>query len=74
MNTQTDLIPGTSPTDPPKKHAPRAVINRLVEEADRLERESVSLIIKMREDELNTAHWNMDTARSLRVAAKWLEN
>lgn len=74
MNTQTDLIPGTSPTDPPKKHAPRAVINRLLEGARDLEGDAMALFVKRSEEATAKAHTAMDIARSLSVAAKWLEN
>lgn len=69
MNTQSELIPG-SQGEPSRRHAPRAVINRLLEGAKDLEGDAIGFMVKQRRDEAHTA---MDIARSLTVAAKWLE-
>lgn len=65
----TDLL-GQAPSEPAKKHAPRAVINRLLEGARDLEGEAIGSLVKRKPDDAHTA---MDLARSLTVAAKWLE-
>lgn len=59
-----------STTTETKKHAPRAVINRLLEGARDLEGEAIGSLVKRKPDDAHTA---MDLARSLTVAAKWLE-
>jgi len=68
MTTDTDLL-GQAPT-PKTKHAPRAVINKLLEGAADLERAAIMSMVDKRPDE---AHNAMDIARSLTTAAKWLE-
>lgn len=73
MTSQTELIPGQPPADPPKKHAPRAVINRLLEGARDLEGDAIGLMVKRDAKSMDEAHTAMDVARSLTVAAKWLE-
>lgn len=74
MTAQSDLIPNAAPPAEPKtRHAPRAVINRLLEGAKALERDAVMLIVKMDDKATDDAHACMDVARSLTAAAKWLE-
>lgn len=77
MTAQSNLIetpPTNGPTPEPKtRHAPRAVINRLLEGAKALERDAVMLIVKMDGQASDEAHACMDVARSLTAAAKWLE-
>lgn len=71
MNAQSDLIPNAAPPAEPKtRHAPRAVINRLLEGAKALEGDAIGHMVKQR---LDDAHACMDVARSLTAAAKWLE-
>jgi hypothetical protein len=71
MTTEPDLL-GQAPT-PKTKHAPRAVINKLLEGARDMEGEAIGLLVKRTPKATDEAHTAMDIARSLTTAAKWLE-